>query len=509
MNVKKILNLKRPISLLQYVDGNVGVIDEANTFRMFSGLDYKLLGGFKIHLPPNNPLENSVAISPRGRFLAVAVKGKKKTTIWSIEQKKLLHTLGWHKGDVLSVSFDFEENYLLTGGMDGRAYIWSVDLGKMVSSLPPHPDYILANGFSYNGLWAATGSFDKLISITNISSFGANYRKKAHRGAVTKIKFLKSQKMISGDKTGELIVWDYAKGNIIKRLQSVADMVVDMTFDADEEFMYVITKDKKIYLYDLVNYEIVTDSFIKLSELPSAIMFVPESNELWIGTLGGSIYIYDLLEDERKLDEAIFKKDYAIAYELAKENPLLKRSAQYKKIESIWEKTLEDAYKLLEAGKISEAQEVLKPFLNVPAKRGIIQNLIKDFGEFEKFKTAVTNRKYPLAYSLANQYPTFKETKYYKMMEEDWKKTFNKAKELIKMKGKEDVVKKLLAPFRGVSQKTPLMQALFNDKQLYDLLRTYLRGRKFEEFFNLVSRYPYLKETTEYEQAEEFGKKLY
>jgi len=243
------------------------------------------LGGFKISLPENNPLENSVAISPNGKYLAIAVKGKKKTTIWGIKEKKLLHTLGWHRGEVLCLEFDFDENYLLTGGMDGRAYLWSVEIGKMVSSLPPHPDYILSGGFSKNSLWVATGSYDKLISITNIASMDATFRKKSHRGAVTKIKFLKSQRMISGDKTGELIVWDYAKGKILSRLHNVADIVVDFDTDENEEFLFVITKEKNIYLYDLENYKLISEKFIKIGELPSSLAYVSENSTLWIGTL--------------------------------------------------------------------------------------------------------------------------------------------------------------------------------------------------------------------------------
>jgi hypothetical protein len=508
LNVKKILNVKNPISLVKYFDGKIGVVDKKNTIRIYSIKDYKLVGGFRINLPDNNPLENTVDISPYGNYLSIAVKGKNKTTVWDIKQKKLLHTLGWHRGEVLTVSFDFDENYLLTGGMDGRAYLWSIELGKMVTSLPHHPDYILASGFSRNSLWAATGSFDKLVSITNIASMNITYRKKSHRGAVTKIKFLKSHRMLSGDKTGEILIWNYIKGEVLARLQSVADRVIDFETDENEEYLFVITKEKKVYLYDLKEYELLTDSFIKLGELPSSITFANENSTLWIGTLGGSVYIFDIYEDVNILHNSLLKKDFATAYELVKTNPFLKRTEDYKKLEEIWEKTLSSAYNLMEKGEYDKAKQILAPFLAVPHKRNIIQSILNDFAEFEKFKNAVMKRKYPLAYSLAATHPSFKETIYYKKMEEDFKKVFNKAKELIKLKGSEDRVKELLMPFRGVAQKTPLIQSLFNDKQLYDLIRSYLMAKKFEDFFKLVERYPFLYETPEYESAIKYGEKL-
>ena len=507
MKPQKIINLKHPISLVKYINGKIGIIDKLNTFRIYDINDFSLAGGFKIKLPENNPLENSVDISPYGNYLAVAIKGKRKTTIWDINEKKLLHTLGWHKGEVLSVAFDYDENYLLTGGMDGRAYLWSVEIGKMVSSLPPHPDYILSGAFSRNSLWTATGSYDKMISITNISSMNINYRKKSHRGAVTKIKFLKKV-MISGDKTGELIVWDYAKGKIVARMHNVADMVVDMDTDEKEEYLFVITKTKNIYLYDLKNYELITDKFISISELPSSIAYVPENTSLWIGTLGGSVYVFDIYSDEKKLKEAVENKKFDEAYELIKKNPFLERTQAFKDMDEIWNKSVSTAYRLMEKGEYDKAKQVLTPFLSVPQKRSIIQNILKDFSEFEKFKQAVLKRKYPLAYSLAAMYPAFRDTVYFKKMEDDWKKVFNKAKELIKIRGKEDEIRKLFMPFRGVSSKTPLIQALFNDKQLYELLRNYLLSKKFDKFFELIQRNPFLYDTPEYEQAMKFADKL-
>ena len=101
------------------------------------------------------------------------------------------------------------------------------------------------------------------------------------------------------------------------------------------------------------------------------------------------------------------------------------------------------------------------------SKRMFIQSLLQDFVEFEKFKMLITKKKYPFAYSLANKYPSFKDTKYYKHMENEWKKAFNMAKQLIFENNKEYYVKKILMPFRGVSEKTALIQSLFNEKEIY------------------------------------------
>jgi hypothetical protein len=505
----KRIAIKTPISKIKYIgNSRFCVVDEENTVRIYSLEDYKLLGGFRIKLPKNRPLENGVDISASGKYLAIAVDGKKKTSVWDIENKRQLFLLGWHKGNVLSVTFDKDEKYLLTGGEDGRAYLWSLGTGKMVGALPPHADYILATDFSLNSLWAATGSYDRVVSITNIASMDISFRKKSHRGAVTKIKFLSHQQMVSGDKTGELVIWNYAKGSIFKRLPNMVDQVVDVCIDKDGKFLFVISTDKKVALYSLESFEQVTGEFIKLLSEPSTLEYINDKNYLIIGTLDGDVYIYDLLSDERELRALIKSKKYAQAYELLHKNPILQNTNAYKILENEWNKAINVSHKFLEKGDIESAKEFLKPFMDVPVKRTIIQNLLKDFREFDKFKKAVLIVKYPLAYSLAAQYPSFKDTVYYKKMEEDWRKLFNLAKEAILKENNIEKAKEYLKPFRGVSQKTPLIQALFNERQLYNLLKEKLAKKDFKEFFILIKRFPFLTETEEYEKAINFAKAL-
>ena len=510
MQPVKILNVKAAVSKIKYIgDGQICIVDENNTVRIYDVIDFKLIDGFKIKLPKNNPSENGVDISKSGKYLALSIRGKHKTTIWSIKEKKLIYTLGWHKGDVLSVEFDREEKYLMTGGEDGRTYIWSMATGKMVSSLPPHADYITSVAFSKNCLWGATGSYDKSVTITNISSMDISYRKKAHKGAVVFLKFLNRQKLISGDKIGELIIWNYAKGKVENRLQPMNDMILDAVLDNDENYLFAISKsNKKVSLYSMESYEIISDEFIKILESPSKLEFIAERNLLAVGTFDGDVYFYDLFEDEKKLENFIQSNKFTDAYELVSKNPFLKLTKTYEELENKWNKLLNFAQKKFEKGETDLAKQVLTPFLKIPSKRSLVQSLFNDFTEFEKFKKAVLNIKYPLAYSLATKYPYLKNTLYYKKMEDDWKRAFNKAKELIFQTGKEEEVKEILKPFRGVSEKTPFIQSLFNEKQLYQLLLQKLQKKDFSDFFNLIARYPFLSDSEEYEKALKYGDML-
>ena len=504
----KVVNVKNPVCKIRVIkDALVYIFDSSNTIRVFTS-EFKLKNGIKIKMPSHNPFENTADLSPDGKYIAIAeVKGN-KTFLYDIQNKKMKYKFGWHKGEVLNVSFDWDGEYLLTGGADGRAYIWSLKLGRMLTALPPHPDYILSGGFSKNNLWAATGSYDRLITITNITSVNINYRKKVHRGAVNKIKFFNGNVMISADKTGELIKWDFRKGKILNRFENMADMVVDFVSEENQEFLFAVTKEKRVYLYDFESGELILQEYIKLYEYPTSLEYNVYLKHLYVGCVDGSVYIYDLLKDEEDLKNFIDKKEYSKAYELIHKNPFLKNSKEYKYLEKIWEKTISAIQKLLETGEIEKAKYLFEPFKGESVKRNIFQNLLNDYSEFEKFKNAVASRKYPLAYSLIRKYPIFKESVYYKKMENDFKKVFNKARELIKL-GRAEDAREILKPFRGVSEKAALIQSLFNEKMLYDILKKLIAKRDFREFFDFVNRYPFLTDTDEYNTAMKYAKALY
>jgi hypothetical protein len=509
MQPLKIFNIKKAITKVKYVgDGKITTIDEENIVRIFNLNELKLENGFKVKLSKNRVFANSVDISQNGENLIFTVPKKNKALLWQTKTKKLKASLGWHKGEIESVAFDHQNNYVATGGTDGRAYIWSIKTGKMVGSLAPHADYVTAIDFSKTGYWCATGSYDRTISITNTSSMKFSSKLRFHSSMVTKISFLNNFRIISGDKEGNLILSEYTTGKLIKRLPKLPDIVIDFTFSEDEKYMFSATKNKNIFLYDLENYDLITDTFINVNSTITSIEFIKDKMYIVIGTLDGILYIYDLLSDQKNLETYITSHQYDKAYELVTQNPLLKNSALYNKLENIWNKTINKAQNLLEKGEKEIAEQLLKPFIAIPLKRMFIQNLLKDFAEFEKFKMLVTKEKYPLAYSLAKQYPSFKETKYYKHMENKWKNSFNKVREIIFDKNKENYIKKILTPFRGVPEKSALIQSLFNEKEIYQLLQQKLAKKDFKSFFDLINRYPFLTDLDEYKQALQFGERL-
>jgi len=507
MDIIKRIDIKRSISSIKTVNGKfVGITDISNTFRLFSLNPIKLANGFKTGIPLNHPFIKNSSLSPLGSYAAFSFPKRGGVGIFSAKNNTLEHTLKQHKGIVECIEFHPKELYIATGGQDGRTFLWNLKEGSFISTISSQSDYVTSIAFSPNGIWIASGSYDKTITITNISSMHQSFKLRGHKGAITNLRFLKNRRLISTDKMGEVVVWDYMKAKVHKRLASMPYTVTDISLTKDEHFLFVGAKDGSIALYNLETYEKLSSKYIKLSSPITAIEYVQESKILIAGTKNGEVVFYDLSKDETALLGYVKIKAYKEAYILIEENPLLLFTKAYLRLEEAWKETVEEAKVLLQNGQHKEAKKILAPFTQDAKKRLFAQNFLKDFVEFDKFKKAANMKKYSLLYSLVNQYPTLKETKEYKMAEKEWKNILNKAKDVIMKKGGEETARTLLMPFRGIASKSGVIQSLFAKKEVYLLFKKLLAAKDFSNALKLAGKYPFLTELDEYEKIQQMPK---
>ncbi|HIP60352.1 MAG TPA: WD40 repeat domain-containing protein [Campylobacterales bacterium] len=504
MIIEKRVYLKSKSILIKTLDDNkLAVVDATNAIRFFSS-ELELIGGFKANINSIPNLFHGCDVSKDGKFVSFCVEKDGVLTFLS-EKKALVYKFKRHEGDVESVCISPKFNYIATGGQDGKTFLWSLANGKMVASLPHHADFVTTIAFSQNGRWVATGSYDRKIKITNVLSLGKEITLKAHSKAITNIHFISNNRLVSSDKDGSIIVWDYFAKKMIARLQKMLNEVTSLAFTPDHKFMFASDKSGYISLYDMQNYTLISQKYIQYSQSVTRIEYMNEGNHLVVALENGELFFLSPLKEEAKIREFIEQEEYAKANELIKENPLLKYTDAYIELEAKWEETFNRALLYAESGKFDEAKKALKPFMDEPSKRLIIQKLLNDYKEFEKFKFAATSKKYPLAYSIVNQYPALKESRYYLAMEDEWKKVFEQAKKIILKSKGEDEINHILKPFKGISSKVAQIQKLLAEKEIYKMFMRHVGDKKYQEALELANKYPTIQELDEYEKIAKIG----
>ena len=103
-----------------------------------------------------------------------------------------------------------------------------------------------------------------------------------------------------------------------------------------------------------------------------------------------------------------------------------------------------------------------------------------------------------MAYSLAAEYTSLKETNEYKTMEAQWNKILVLIRNIINDRSTEAKIKELFKPFMGIPGKSLIIQSLYTNRNVFILFRKYLIEKDYLNAFNLAKGYPFLEEFDEY-----------
>ncbi|WP_456480126.1 hypothetical protein, partial [Nautilia sp.] len=398
MNVKTLKEFAAEISYININSNGFAIVDVENRVYVFDD-NFKLTNGFKIKLPQNKASENTIEIDDGFNYLLLSVTNK-PLTLWDIKNKKLIDRYEWHRGDVLSVSFG--NGYFASGGIDGKIFLYSLSLFKMVSKLVKYKDFISDITFGEDEIYAT--SYDKGVLFVNQFSLKKTVRYLHLKKAV---KIENKNYLTSASEYADIIKWDRDKKERKDRIDLYEEF---RDFCIYENYIFIAVKNR-IVLYDLENETLINEKMFEID----ADKIVVFNDKLYFAK--NNVLAYTELYDELELLNFILNEDYKTAYNLISNNPFLKKTKAYEKLELLYKATLKKAVKYFENNLKSKALEILKPFMNVFEKREEVLKTVSHFENIVKFKKAYESRNFALFYQLANQFELLKNTKYYKLAE--------------------------------------------------------------------------------------------
>ena len=510
MEVIKSKSVEKAIILMKLLeDGQLIVVDKNTTVRLFDKNTLELKNGFKVNIEHLRYKNSVVSFSNNGEYFATLTSDCKTSRLYNTNTKKMISKIDRHHGEVSCVGIDPLSRHMFSCGDDGKIFAIDVKSGKLVFTLPTHSDTVNDIAFTRNGNWVATAGYDKKISLFNLVTMTPKDRFKAHASPILKLRFLNKHRLLSVDKNSTAIIWNIYTSKIIARLQGIHDDVTALTSSGDDKFLFIGTALGYVLLYDLNTYELLSSKYIKTVSPITVLEFDNERNHLIIGTEDGFVMYYDIYEGEEKLKELLQNREFEAIQKESELNPILTYTRIHELVANFWENTLAKAKIALQNGEQEKALLIFGHFKNIPSKNRIIQKVIKDYVEYDKFVNFAKQGKIALAYNLANTYPAYKDSKLYKSLELRWKKTFYQAqKYALEPKGT-DKAKELLAPYRGISEKSMLIQDLMTKGEIYKRFRESIGKRNFVICSELIKQYVFLKEFPEYDTLMAYADGLY
>ena len=510
MEIVRSKSIAKPVILMKILNSKeLVIVDAETTVRYFDKENLGLKNGFKVGIKHKRYKTAVVAFSNDGEYFATLTSDAKESRLFSATTKKMIAAVNRHHGEASCVGIDPLSRYMFSCGDDGKTFAIDVESGKLVFTLPPHADTINDIAFSRNGNWVAVASYDRKISLFSLVTMTPKNKLKAHSAPVIHLQFFQRNKLLSIDKSSSAIIWNVYSGKVLQRLQGIHDEVTAMVIDDAEQFLFLGTQLGYVIVYDLNSYELLSAKYFKITSPITSMEFDTDNDILILGTEDGFIIYYDIYEGTDTLRDLLREKEFALVQKIVDINPLLVYTEIYSLLTSFWEKSLEKAKIALQKGDKEKAMLIFGQFKHMPSKNKIIQKLVKDYAEFPKFVQFAKEGKLSLAYGLANRFPIYKESVIYKTLEQRWKKAFVQAQKYVLDPKTAPLAKEILAPYRGMSEKTKFIQEVLSKAEIYKRFRSAISKKEFKVCSELIKQNEFLRELPEYESLMKFADSLY
>jgi WD40 repeat protein/tetratricopeptide (TPR) repeat protein len=197
----------------------------------------------KVQLQEGYPFEKHSALSP---LLAL------QQILNAIQEKNWFQG---HQGEVWSVSFSLDGQYLATASTDSTARLWNLQ-GKQLVEFKGHQGEVWSVNFSPNGQRLATASEDGTARLWDLQ--GKQLVKfKGHQGGVKSVNFSPNgQCLATGSSDGTARLWDL-QGNQLVEFKGHQDWVNSVTFSPNGQYLATASSDDTARLWDLQGKQLV------------------------------------------------------------------------------------------------------------------------------------------------------------------------------------------------------------------------------------------------------------
>ncbi len=262
-----------------------------------NGESYDDIAHFKIGAGHSSTVQ-SVAFSSDGRFI-VSGSDDKSVKLWSVEQKKLLHTFEGHSSGVLSVAFSPDGKFIVSGSWDKSIKLWSVEQQKLLHTFEGHSSTVYSVAFSIDGRFIVSGSEDKSIKLWSVKQKKLLHTFGGHSDEVRSVAFSHDGRFIvSGSDDNSIKLWSVEQQRHLHTFEERSNDVNSVAFSSDGMFIVSGSDDKSIKLWSVEQKKLL-HTFEGHSNDVNSVAFSPDGMFIVSGSDDKSIKLWSV--EQKKL----------------------------------------------------------------------------------------------------------------------------------------------------------------------------------------------------------------
>lgn len=311
-----------------------------------------------------------------------------------------------------ALSFIHEE-MIVAGNIEGALDIIDLHTGQIQKHYQTGLSSIRSIAVSSKGTYLLVAGHTKDIVLIDLKKHkirDASYISRPEK--ITQLSITHDDMLIVGCEDGSVTMHKlFPEDNLESLLNSSAcaqayDLVQDYPLLEDSALTHEIEQEWEYSLEDALlkaekgNNDEALDVLQKFTQVPAKSNAIKD--------------VKNFIKHFQSFSSAVLNENYALAYSIAEQTPLLKRSAAYEEMEKIWDTCFLKAQTFVITDQKRDLIQVLEPFSRVNSKLCFIQVLLHQPALFLQFTHHVNTHEYDKLFSITHSYPCLKEIQSYK-----------------------------------------------------------------------------------------------
>jgi WD40 repeat protein len=197
-------------------------------------------------------------------------------------------------GDVLSVAFSPDGNFLATSDISDEIHVWRMLDSQPISTLKSCTSWIKSVVFSSDGQTLISSSEDQTVKLWNIRTGQLVETLQGHTGATWCVASTTDGHILASSGEDQTIkLWDLRTGQLLTTLQGHTDWVLSLAFSPDNQQLASGSHDQTIKLWDLRTEKVLATLSGHRGWI-AAVAFSPDGQLLASGSADRTVRLWNL-----------------------------------------------------------------------------------------------------------------------------------------------------------------------------------------------------------------------
>lgn len=216
----------------------------------------------------------------------------RKVNIWKLGCPNIVSQLQGHTSIIESVTFDSEEEMVVSGSAGGTIKVWDLNSERMQKSYNyGHKTNVTCLDYHPFGNFFCSGSADTQVKVWDLRKKSYLQTYKGHTKPVNTLKFSPDGRwVVSGGGDGVAKLWDLTAGKQMEDFTKHTAEITSLDFHPTEFLLAVGSADRTITFWDLDKFKLISQTQVDTRGV-RCIRFTPDGSALCAST-SDSMKIY-------------------------------------------------------------------------------------------------------------------------------------------------------------------------------------------------------------------------